>query len=161
MWRRDSNAVGLHVALIAVRRHRRSLRLSPPRLALLPDTASRRPLANYACDTASRRPLLTVHATPPLVVAVGMELVAMPSFLFMDEPTSGLDGAATVSLARCMGALRKSGLTIICVIHQVGLQASSSPLALALRSPCAPRSPCLGLPRRPLFCEPCLAAGSA
>jgi len=51
-------------------------------------------------------------------VNIGMELVAMPSFLFMDEPTSGLDGAATVSLARCMGLLRQSGLTIICVIHQ-------------------------------------------
>ena len=51
-------------------------------------------------------------------VNIGMELVAMPSFLFMDEPTSGLDGAATVSLARCMSLLRKSGLTIICVIHQ-------------------------------------------
>jgi ABC-type multidrug transport system ATPase subunit len=42
-------------------------------------------------------------------VNIGMELVAMPTFLFMDEPTSGLDGAATVSLARCMGLLRKSG----------------------------------------------------
>jgi len=51
-------------------------------------------------------------------VNIGMELAAMPSFLFMDEPTSGLDGAATVSLAKCMSVLRKSGLTIICVIHQ-------------------------------------------
>lgn len=51
-------------------------------------------------------------------VNIGMELVAMPSFLFMDEPTSGLDGAATVSLANCMTVLRKAGLTIMCVIHQ-------------------------------------------
>jgi len=51
-------------------------------------------------------------------VNIGMELVAMPSFIFMDEPTSGLDGAATVSLAQCMGLLAKSGLTIVCVIHQ-------------------------------------------
>lgn len=51
-------------------------------------------------------------------VNIGLELVAMPSVLFMDEPTSGLDGAATVSLAQCMGLLRRSGLTIVCVIHQ-------------------------------------------
>jgi len=51
-------------------------------------------------------------------VNIGMELVAMPSFLFMDEPTSGLDGAATVSLAKCMSVLRSAGLSIMCVIHQ-------------------------------------------
>ena len=34
------------------------------------------------------------------------------------RPTSGLDGAATIELARCLGQLRLSGLTIICVIHQ-------------------------------------------
>eukprot|EP00965_Chrysotila_dentata_P255817 6212349-Pleurochrysis_carterae.AAC.1 len=42
----------------------------------------------------------------------------MPSILFMDEPTSGLDGAATIALARVLSLLRKSGITIICVIHQ-------------------------------------------
>lgn len=51
-------------------------------------------------------------------VNIGMELVAMPSVIFMDEPTSGLDGAATVQLAKCLKELRRSGLTIICVIHQ-------------------------------------------
>ena len=51
-------------------------------------------------------------------VNIGMELVAMPAVCFMDEPTSGLDGAATSQLAQCLGQLRKSGLTIICVIHQ-------------------------------------------
>ena len=29
-------------------------------------------------------------------VNIGMELVAMPSIIFMDEPTSGLDGTATL-----------------------------------------------------------------
>jgi hypothetical protein len=42
----------------------------------------------------------------------------MPSIVFMDEPTSGLDGAATVNLAKCLGLLKETGLTIICVIHQ-------------------------------------------
>jgi len=51
-------------------------------------------------------------------VNIGVELAAMPAILFMDEPTSGLDGAATIELARCLGQLRLSGLTIICVIHQ-------------------------------------------
>ena len=51
-------------------------------------------------------------------VNIGVELVAMPAIVFMDEPTSGLDGAATIELARCLGQLRLSGLTIICVIHQ-------------------------------------------
>eukprot|EP00929_Paragymnodinium_shiwhaense_P078958 TRINITY_DN4098_c0_g1_i1.p1 TRINITY_DN4098_c0_g1~~TRINITY_DN4098_c0_g1_i1.p1 ORF type:complete len:852 (-),score=160.01 TRINITY_DN4098_c0_g1_i1:615-3170(-) len=51
-------------------------------------------------------------------VNIGMELAAMPAVIFMDEPTSGLDGAATVQLAKCLSALQKSGLTIVCVIHQ-------------------------------------------
>jgi len=51
-------------------------------------------------------------------VNIGMELAAMPAVIFMDEPTSGLDGAATIQLAHCLGNLRKSGLTIVCVIHQ-------------------------------------------
>ena len=51
-------------------------------------------------------------------VNIGMELVAMPAVCFMDEPTSGLDGAATLQLAQCLGQLRRSGLTIVCVIHQ-------------------------------------------
>jgi len=51
-------------------------------------------------------------------VNIGMELVTMPSVLFLDEPTSGLDGAATIALARCLAMLRRSGITIICVIHQ-------------------------------------------
>ena len=51
-------------------------------------------------------------------VNIGMELVAMPSIIFMDEPTSGLDGTATLELAQCLIKLRETGLTIICVIHQ-------------------------------------------
>lgn len=51
-------------------------------------------------------------------VNIGMELAAMPSVIFMDEPTSGLDGAATVQLAKCLDRLRKSGIMIVCVIHQ-------------------------------------------
>ncbi|CAE8673647.1 unnamed protein product [Polarella glacialis] len=51
-------------------------------------------------------------------VNIGMELAAMPAVIFMDEPTSGLDGAATIQLARCLSELSRSGLTIICVIHQ-------------------------------------------
>merc|ERR1712151_1049885 len=51
-------------------------------------------------------------------VNIGMELAAMPAIMFMDEPTSGLDGAATIELAKCLGKLRLSGITIVCVIHQ-------------------------------------------
>jgi len=51
-------------------------------------------------------------------VNIGLELASMPSIMFMDEPTSGLDGAATVNLARCLGLLKTTGLTIMCVIHQ-------------------------------------------
>jgi len=51
-------------------------------------------------------------------VNIGLELVAMPSIIFMDEPTSGLDGAATVNIAKCLGQLKATGITIICVIHQ-------------------------------------------
>lgn len=51
-------------------------------------------------------------------VNIGMELAALPSVIFMDEPTSGLDGATTFELAVQLGKLRKSGILIVCVIHQ-------------------------------------------
>eukprot|EP00929_Paragymnodinium_shiwhaense_P118647 TRINITY_DN90561_c0_g1_i1.p1 TRINITY_DN90561_c0_g1~~TRINITY_DN90561_c0_g1_i1.p1 ORF type:complete len:860 (+),score=134.16 TRINITY_DN90561_c0_g1_i1:137-2716(+) len=51
-------------------------------------------------------------------VNIGMELAAMPAVLFMDEPTSGLDGSVSLQLTRTLCNLQKTGLTIVCVIHQ-------------------------------------------
>ena len=50
--------------------------------------------------------------------SIGLELVAMPSVIFMDEPTSGLDGTASILLAECLSRLCRTGISIVCVIHQ-------------------------------------------
>lgn len=43
-----------------------------------------------------------------------------PEVLFMDEPTAALDPAATHSLEEIIGAIRKSGTTIIMSTHDLG-----------------------------------------
>ncbi|KAJ8901039.1 hypothetical protein NDN08_004901 [Rhodosorus marinus] len=52
-------------------------------------------------------------------LAVGTQLLAMPSILFLDEPTSGLDSAACLKLISYLRKLAKDlNLTIVCTIHQ-------------------------------------------
>eukprot|EP00123_Amoebidium_parasiticum_P016558 comp23492_c0_seq1/m.39325 comp23492_c0_seq1/g.39325 ORF comp23492_c0_seq1/g.39325 comp23492_c0_seq1/m.39325 type:complete len:840 (-) comp23492_c0_seq1:149-2668(-) len=51
-------------------------------------------------------------------VTVATELITMPSILFLDEPTTGLDAYSSLRLVQTLDALRKSGRTIICTIHQ-------------------------------------------
>ena len=72
---------------------------------------SRRSVRNHLVGDAAKR---GISGGQKKRVNIGMELVAMPAIMFMDEPTSGLDGAATIELARCLGQLRLSGLTIVC-----------------------------------------------
>ncbi len=51
-------------------------------------------------------------------VSVGIEIVAMPSFLCLDEPTSGLDSVASLALVKTLKELAMQGVTIIAVLHQ-------------------------------------------
>ena len=52
-------------------------------------------------------------------VNIAVELMAKPRLLFLDEPTSGLDAAsATVALSALQQLARKTGVTIVTVIHQ-------------------------------------------
>eukprot|EP00189_Rhodosorus_marinus_P001181 CAMPEP_0113964168 /NCGR_PEP_ID=MMETSP0011_2-20120614/6965_1 /TAXON_ID=101924 /ORGANISM="Rhodosorus marinus" /LENGTH=614 /DNA_ID=CAMNT_0000976391 /DNA_START=325 /DNA_END=2166 /DNA_ORIENTATION=- /assembly_acc=CAM_ASM_000156 len=52
-------------------------------------------------------------------LAVGTQLLALPSILFLDEPTSGLDAAACQHLIAYLRKVAKEfGLTIVCTIHQ-------------------------------------------
>ncbi|KAF2470518.1 uncharacterized protein BDR25DRAFT_262454 [Lindgomyces ingoldianus] len=51
-------------------------------------------------------------------VSIGMELVAAPVALFLDEPTSGLDSATALSIMRLLKAISRTGVTVICILHQ-------------------------------------------
>ena len=51
-------------------------------------------------------------------VSIAVELLGDPLILFLDEPTTGLDSYNAESLTELMRNLAKSGVTIICTIHQ-------------------------------------------
>eukprot|EP01095_Lingulamoeba_sp_RSL-Kostka_P000769 TRINITY_DN11053_c0_g1_i1.p1 TRINITY_DN11053_c0_g1~~TRINITY_DN11053_c0_g1_i1.p1 ORF type:complete len:633 (-),score=151.74 TRINITY_DN11053_c0_g1_i1:131-2029(-) len=51
-------------------------------------------------------------------VAIGVELITSPSILFLDEPTSGLDGTSAYIVMKTIIDLAKTGVSVICTIHQ-------------------------------------------
>lgn len=51
-------------------------------------------------------------------VNIGIEVVGLPSLLFMDEPTSGLDSTASQDLLQFCRSLTDCGMTIVAVVHQ-------------------------------------------
>ncbi|KAF9400908.1 hypothetical protein BGX21_003203 [Mortierella sp. AD011] len=51
-------------------------------------------------------------------VSIGMQLVIEPACLFLDEPTSGLDALTALSVIQALKRITKSGITVICAIHQ-------------------------------------------
>jgi ABC-type multidrug transport system ATPase subunit len=52
------------------------------------------------------------------MVNIAIELVALPSVLFMDEPTSSIDASSAMNVASIAHDLARSGLTVVAVIHQ-------------------------------------------
>jgi ABC-type multidrug transport system ATPase subunit len=51
-------------------------------------------------------------------VNIGMELVALPSVLFLDEPTTGLDSTTAQELVELLKSITGRGITIVAVLHQ-------------------------------------------
>eukprot|EP00127_Corallochytrium_limacisporum_P000733 Clim_evm19s25 gene=Clim_evmTU19s25 len=51
-------------------------------------------------------------------LSIGVELMKMPSLVFLDEPTTGLDSATAYQVMKTIDGLAKSGLTVISTIHQ-------------------------------------------
>ena len=51
-------------------------------------------------------------------VNIGMELVALPSILFLDEPTTGLDSTTAQELVELLKSITRKGITIVAVLHQ-------------------------------------------
>ncbi|KAK4705806.1 hypothetical protein P7C70_g397, partial [Phenoliferia sp. Uapishka_3] len=52
-------------------------------------------------------------------LTIGVELAAKPDLLlFLDEPTSGLDSQAAFEIVRFLQKIAKSGLAVLCTIHQ-------------------------------------------
>lgn len=49
---------------------------------------------------------------------MGVELASDPAILFLDEPTSGLDSVGALTVMDCIEKIKKSGVTVICTIHQ-------------------------------------------
>jgi ABC-type multidrug transport system ATPase subunit len=51
-------------------------------------------------------------------LSIAIELIGNPSIILLDEPTSGLDSSAAENIMAHLGALARSGRTVICTIHQ-------------------------------------------
>ncbi|KNC81484.1 hypothetical protein SARC_06193 [Sphaeroforma arctica JP610] len=51
-------------------------------------------------------------------VCIGMELVKMPTCLFLDEPTTGLDANTSENLMKTLKELTTKGVTVVVSIHQ-------------------------------------------
>ncbi|XVE63469.1 hypothetical protein DITRI_Ditri07aG0023000 [Diplodiscus trichospermus] len=54
-------------------------------------------------------------------LTIAVELVANPSIIFMDEPTSSLDARAAAIVMRAVKNVVDTGRTIVCTIHQPGI----------------------------------------
>jgi ABC-type multidrug transport system ATPase subunit len=51
-------------------------------------------------------------------VSIALALAGAPAALVLDEPTSGLDATAAHSLMKLLHSISRSGVIVICVIHQ-------------------------------------------
>jgi ABC-type proline/glycine betaine transport system ATPase subunit len=51
-------------------------------------------------------------------VNIALELVTAPKILALDEPTSGLDATTALDLIKLLEKLARSGMSIICALHQ-------------------------------------------
>lgn len=96
----------------------------------------------FACQTAEKElaevgisvpeTLKTAAHTHPYDLSGGQKqllaltkvLATHPRLLLLDEPTKGLDSTARERIAKTLRELRKSGLTIVCVTHDVDFAAA-------------------------------------
>jgi ABC-type multidrug transport system ATPase subunit len=50
--------------------------------------------------------------------SIAVQLVSAPSILFLDEPTTGLSATDSLQVACLLSSMAKSGITIVCSLHQ-------------------------------------------
>ncbi|XP_026732379.1 ATP-binding cassette sub-family G member 4-like isoform X1 [Trichoplusia ni] len=55
-------------------------------------------------------------------LTIACELLTDPTIMLLDEPTSGLDAVSSLSVARALHTVARSGRTIACVLHQPSSQ---------------------------------------
>lgn len=51
-------------------------------------------------------------------LSIALEIISKPDILIVDEPTSGLDSFSAFKVMELLRNLTKSGITIVCTIHQ-------------------------------------------
>ena len=97
----------------------------------LPDAGVAAKQAERLCDTFGLSELLGRH---PYDLSGGEQqkaalvkiLLARPRILLLDEPTKGMDPAAKADFARILAGLKKHGITILLVTHDVDFAAETA-----------------------------------
>ena len=87
-------------------------------------------------------------------VMIAKALVAHPDLLLLDEPTSGLDQNSQILLIKTLAKLKKQGVTIILVTHEIGIFTKLVDLAVVLDSSQSNNTSYIGKLPIPLYLGP-------
>jgi len=68
-------------------------------------------------------------------LTIAVEVVSRPSILFCDEPTTGLDTKSAFRVVKLLKRLSRTGLAVICTIHQPVSLASYHSVSVMLTIP--------------------------
>ena len=86
--------------------------------------AATRALERVGVADLADRPIGRLSGGQRQRVFLARALVAEPDLLLLDEPTTGVDVASTESLYELLDGLRKGGMTVVIVSHDIGVVAS-------------------------------------
>lgn len=77
-------------------------------------------LAQVGLSDHADRPARALSGGEKQRLAIARALATEPELLLLDEPTASLDPAATLAIERILAEVRKSGVKLVLVTHDIG-----------------------------------------